>query len=106
MRASLAALLREGAFGAWGTNTRTSHFRQTGAPFANGVEAGKETDDDRVVGLNHAPRCHGTDLAEQRDDCRRTLRCMQCGYVLLLDEIRFLIEDVLDKVPDQERTAA
>jgi hypothetical protein len=32
---------------------------------------------------------------------------MQCGYVLLLDEIRFLIEDVvLDKVPDQERTAA
>jgi ribosomal protein S27AE len=57
--------------------------------------------------LKPCPRCHGTDLAEQRDDCRRTLRCMQCGYILLLDEVRFLIEDVvLDKVPDQERTAA
>jgi len=53
------------------------------------------------------PRCRSTDFAETRDDSARALRCVQCGYILLLDEVRLLIEDVvLDKVPDQERTAA
>jgi hypothetical protein len=57
--------------------------------------------------LKPCPRCRSTDLAEKRDDCARALQCVQCDYILLLDEVRFLIEDVvLDKVPDQERTAA
>jgi hypothetical protein len=57
--------------------------------------------------LKPCPRCRGNHLLETKDDCRRGLRCTQCGYMLLLDEVRFLIEDVvLDKVADQERTAA
>jgi phage FluMu protein Com len=55
--------------------------------------------------LKPCPRCRGNHLLETRDDARRAVRCMQCGYLLLLDEIRFLIEDiVLENEP--ERTAA
>lgn len=52
--------------------------------------------------LKPCPRCRGNHLLETRADARRAVRCMQCGYLLLSDEIRFLTEDVvLDKVTEQ-----
>jgi phage FluMu protein Com len=55
--------------------------------------------------LKPCPRCRGNHLLETRDDARRAVRCTHCGYLLLLDEIRFLIEDVV-RVSESERTAA
>jgi Zn ribbon nucleic-acid-binding protein len=55
--------------------------------------------------LKACPRCRGNHLLELRDDNRRTVKCMQCGYLLLADEIRFLIEDVVLESTTQ-RTAA
>jgi len=57
--------------------------------------------------LKPCPRCRGNHLLETKDDTRHTVRCMQCGYLLLPDQIRFLAEDiVLKNTPDRRRTAA
>jgi hypothetical protein len=57
--------------------------------------------------LKPCPRCHGNHLLELKDDTRHAVRCMHCGYLLLADEIRFLIEDiVLEKTAGRNRTAA
>jgi len=45
--------------------------------------------------LKPCPRCRGNHLLETRDDARRAVRCTHCGYLLLLDEIRFLVEDTV-----------
>jgi len=55
--------------------------------------------------LKPCPRCRSNHLLETKDDCRHAVRCKQCGYLLLLDEVRFLIEDVV-RVSESERTAA
>jgi len=55
--------------------------------------------------LKPCPRCRSAQLVEKKDDRYRAVRCMQCGYILLLDEIRFLIEDiVLSNEPALQRT--
>jgi hypothetical protein len=55
--------------------------------------------------LKSCPRCRSNELLETKDDCRHAVRCVRCGYLLLLDEVRFLIEDVI-RVSESERTAA
>lgn len=57
--------------------------------------------------LKPCPRCRGNHLLEMKEDTRQAVKCMQCGYLLLADEIRFLAEDlVLEKTADRNRTAA
>ena len=57
--------------------------------------------------LKPCPRCGGNHLLEMKDDSRHAVKCMQCGYLLLRDEIRFLIEDVvLEEAADGSRIAA
>jgi len=55
--------------------------------------------------LKPCPRCRGNHLLEVKDDCRHAVRCMQCGYLLLFGEIRFLIEDAV-QTGESERTVA
>ena len=54
--------------------------------------------------LKACPRCRANDLLEVKEGARLTVRCTQCGYVLLADEVRFLIEDVVLELGN-ERTA-
>jgi hypothetical protein len=57
--------------------------------------------------LQPCPRCHGNHLLGLKDDTGHAVRCMQCGYLLLATETRFLIEDiVLKKAADRKRTVA
>jgi Zn ribbon nucleic-acid-binding protein len=57
--------------------------------------------------LKPCPRCRGNHLLEMKDDTHHAVRCMQCGYLLLPDQIRFLAEDVvLKNMSDRSRTAA
>jgi Zn ribbon nucleic-acid-binding protein len=45
--------------------------------------------------LKPCPRCRGTHLLELKEDNRRAVKCMQCGYLLLMTETRFVAEDVV-----------
>jgi Zn ribbon nucleic-acid-binding protein len=57
--------------------------------------------------LKPCPRCRGNHLLELKDDTRHAVKCMQCGYLLRLEEIRFLVEDVvLENAAERQRTAA
>lgn len=57
--------------------------------------------------LKPCPRCRDNNLLEMKNNSRRVVMCMQCGYLLLRDEIRFLVEDVvLEKAADHQKTAA
>jgi hypothetical protein len=57
--------------------------------------------------LKPCPRCRGNHLLEATDGHRRLVRCMQCGYLLLKSETRFLYEETLRQTAATvDRTAA
>ena len=40
-----------------------------------------------------------------KDDCYHAVRCVQCGHLLLCDEIRFLTEDTVGASKVEQTTA-
>jgi hypothetical protein len=57
--------------------------------------------------LKPCPRCRGNHLLELKEESRYAVKCMQCGYLLLRSELRFLLDDiVLDTSRDFRKTAA
>ena len=57
--------------------------------------------------LKPCPRCRGNHLLEMKDAGRHIVKCVECGYLLLPDEIRFLVKDVvLEESAGRRRTAA
>jgi Zn ribbon nucleic-acid-binding protein len=45
--------------------------------------------------LKPCPRCRGNQLLELHEESRHVVRCMDCGYLLLTTETRFLTEDMV-----------
>lgn len=43
--------------------------------------------------IKPCPRCRGNHLLEMSEESRHAVKCMQCGYFLLRNEMRFLLED-------------
>lgn len=57
--------------------------------------------------LKPCPRCRGDHLIEMLEDWTHVVKCVQCGYLLRPEEIRFLFEDGLrQERADCEKTAA
>ena len=57
--------------------------------------------------LKPCPRCRGNNLLELKEETRYAMKCVQCGYLLLTSEMRFLIEDTLpEKTRRLSKTAA
>ncbi len=55
--------------------------------------------------LKPCPRWRGNHLLEFKDDNRHAVRCMQCGHFLLRTEMRFLLEDTVDKLRNTSKVA-
>ena len=57
--------------------------------------------------LKPCPRCRGNHLIEMKEEAFHAVKCVQCGYLLSSDEIRFLLEDMIfETVAGAEKSAA